>query len=390
MKFLHRFQKQPQEPKAYSLIDVGRDTVKAIVVLMKPENGGLQIIGHGRAETGGHDITGGRIKAGVVTHPVNTALIQAEDSTERFFGQKIVPDDVIFALAGRATTGKLFTVKQNRPKPKEAISEKELNQLEIRVERLVKQGLTTATTDGGQWQPLAVTDAGLRLDNHLVLDGIGLTGQELSLSLFGVAGQAGALRALEVLANRLDLALANIIAAPQALASLAPHTESIILDIGFSGTDICLIRNNVLVAADWVPFGGHFFRHGLAQAMNIEPAAAKELIHALTGGRLASREVAKVETFLMLLRQRWYEAVMEVLAEFSYDIPLPRRIYLTGGGSLLPGFDKLLRTDPDPFDSAPEVSRLLGQSLPGIKDVTEALDYNLFALAISLTVGLPE
>jgi cell division ATPase FtsA len=390
MKFLHRFQKQSQEPKTYSLIDVGRDTVKAVVVLMKPESGGLQIIGYGRSETGGHDITGGRIKAGVVTHPVNTALIQAEDSTERFFGQKVVPDDVIFALAGRATAGKLFTVKQNRPKPKEPVSEKELTQLRIRVERLVKQGLATTTTDGGQWQPLAVTDAGLRLDNHLVLDGLGLTGQELSFSVFGVAGQAGALRALEVLANRLDLTLTNIVATPHALASLAPHTESIILDIGFSGTDICLIRNNALVAAAWVPFGGYFFRHGLAQAMNIEPAAARELIHAFAGGQLASREVAKIETFLMLLRQRWYEAVMEVLAEFSYDTRLPRRIYLTGGGSLLPGFDKLLRANPASFDSAPEVSRLLGQSLPGIKDVTEALDYNLFALTISLIVGLPE
>jgi cell division ATPase FtsA len=81
---------------------------------------------------------------------------------------------------------------------------------------------------------------------------------------------------------------------------------------------------------------------------------------------------------------------MEVLAEFSYNGSLPRRIYLTGGGSLLPGLDKLLRTNPDPFDAAPEVSRLLGPVLPGIKDVTEALDYNLFALTISLIVGLPE
>lgn len=390
MKFLHRFQKQSQEPKAYSLIDVGRETVKALIVLTRPDNGEAQIIGYGQAETGGHDITGGRIKAGVVTRPVNTALIQAEDSTERFFGQKIVPDDVVFALAGRATTGKLFTVKQNRPKPKEPISVKELNQIRIRAERLVRQGLAATPTDGGHWQPLAVTDAGIRLDDHLVLDGLGLTGQELSSSLFGVAGQAGALRALEVLANRLDLTLANIVAAPQALASLAPHTESIILDIGLSGTDLCLIRNNALVAANWVPFGGYFFRHTLAQALNIELAAAKELIHALSGGQLASREAAKLEAQLHPLRRRWYEAVMEVLADFSYDIPLPRRIYLTGGGGMLPGFDKLLRTNPAPFDSAPEVSRLMGQSLPGIKDVTDSLDYNLFALTISLVVGLPE
>jgi cell division ATPase FtsA len=195
---------------------------------------------------------------------------------------------------------------------------------------------------------------------------------------------------LEVLADRLDLILVNIVAAPQALASLAPHTESIILDAGFSGTDICLIRNNALVAAAWIPFGGYFFRYGLAQAMNVELAIAKELIHTLAGGQLAAREAAKLEGYLQPLRHRWYEGVMEVLADFSYDVPLPRRIYLTGGGSLLPGLDKLLRTNPAPFDSAPEVSRLIGLSLPGIKDITEALDYNLFALTLSLIVGLPE
>jgi hypothetical protein len=66
MRFLHRFQpKQKQKPTAYSLIDVGRDTVKAAVVLVIPDNVEPQVIGYGQAETGGHDITGGRIEAGV-------------------------------------------------------------------------------------------------------------------------------------------------------------------------------------------------------------------------------------------------------------------------------------------------------------------------------------
>jgi hypothetical protein len=63
---------------------------------------------------------------------------------------------------------------------------------------------------------------------------------------------------------------------------------------------------------------------------------------------------------------------------------------LAGGGSLLPGLDRLLRADPSPFQRAPEVARLGVQALGTAKDLTQGLDYNLFGLALSLLVGLPD
>ena len=391
MKFLHRFhRKKKQQPSAYSLIDVGRDSVKAAVILMIPGNIEPQVVGYGQAETGNHDITGGRIEADAVTSPTNVALTQAEDSTEAYLGRKIVPDDAIFVLAGRATIGELFTVKQARPNPAEPISEKELNSLRVRAERLVRRRLENASLEGGQWQPLAVTDAGIRLDNRLVLDGVGLTGEEISFSVFGVAGQAGALRALEVLARRLDLVVANIVASPHALASITPHTEAIVLDIGFSGTDICLIRNDALVAIDWMPLGGHFFTQSLAKTMGLKFEEAKTLKHAYTDGALTTSEATQVETYLEPFRNRWYETVMEVLTDLSLDKALPRRIYMVGGGSLLPGLDKLLRSDPLPFDSAPEILQLGRKKILLLKDLTDSLDYNLFTLTLGAAIGLPE
>jgi cell division ATPase FtsA len=395
MKFLRSFHQKQQKPTAYSLIDVGRDTVKAAVILTIPGQPEPQVIGYGRAETGNHDVTGGRLEAEAVTHPVNLALTQAEDNTEEVIGQKIVPDDVIFALAGRAAVGRLFTMKQARAKAAEAISIKELKQLRDRTEKTVRRGLSETFFEGGQWQPLAVNDAGLRLDNHLVLDGVGLTGQEISFSLFGVAGQAGALRSLEVLAQRLDLSIANVVASPQALASIAPYAEAIILDIGFSGTDICLIRDDALVGTDWIPFGGYFFTQSLARAMGIELTAARELKHAFSEGGLAKAKAAQVANYLDEPRARWYNAVMEVLARLSsdnplsHDKPLPKRIYMTGGGCRLPGLERLLRTDPTLFDSAPEVTQLGQQSSLSIKDLTDSLDYNFFTLTLSLIIGLP-
>lgn len=390
MDFLRWFQpnKRPN-PTAYSIIDVGRDSVKAVVVQMSPDSGTPQVVGYGLAETGGHDVTGGRLEANAVIRPVNAALTQAEDSTEQFIGHKVVPDDVIFVLAGRAAIGQLASVQQIRAKPALPVSAKELNALRHRAEEQVRRELAGSSFAGGQWQPLAVTDAGTRLDDRLVLDGVGLTGREINFSVFGMAGQAGALRALEVLASRLDLLITNIVASPHALASVTPHPEAIILDIGFSGTDICLIKHDALVATEWVPFGGHFFTHSLAAELDIDPVKANILKHALAAGNFPATEAERVDIHLETARYRWFDEVMDVLDQFAINEPLPRRIYMTGGGSLLPGLDRLLRANPEPFDSAPEIIRLGSQPLPTVKNLTDSLNYNLFAVALSATIGIP-
>ena len=136
MKFLDRFRpKKTRKPTSFSLVDIGRDTVKAIIVLKVPGTSELQVVGYGLTETGGHDIAGGRLEATAVIHPVNAALMRAEDSTEAFIGRKVVPDDVIFALAGQTSYGELFTVRHTRPNPAKPISAKELNHLAARADR---------------------------------------------------------------------------------------------------------------------------------------------------------------------------------------------------------------------------------------------------------------
>jgi cell division ATPase FtsA len=181
-----------------------------------------------------------------------------------------------------------------------------------------------------------------------------------------------------------------VVAASQALAAVTPQAEAIIADIGLSGTDICLIRDNALVAAGSTPFGGAFFTQAIAQALSIDLAEAEKLKRAFVADTLPREKAGQFEVYLDGPRCRWYDAVMDFLVEASRGKPLPRKIYLTGGGSLLPGLDKLLRADPSLFQRAPEVARLGAQVLVTAKDLTQGLDYNLFGLALSLLVGLPD
>ncbi|RME72805.1 MAG: hypothetical protein D6784_12925 [Chloroflexi bacterium] len=399
MKFLHHFRQTPQKPTAYSLVDIGRDTVKAVVVLAVPGQAAVQVVGYGLANTGGRDIAGGRLEADATYGPVNAALIQAEDSTEHFIGRKVVPDDVIFSLPGRATLGRLFTVRQTRAHPQKGVSAGEVRALHSRAERLVRRGLADQPADSRQWQPLAVSEAGLFLDRRLVVGPEGLLGEELCLSVFGAAGLAAALRALNVLANRLEVAVDNIITAPQALAVASPEEEAVLLDIGLGETEIYLIRSNGLVAADRIPFGGRFFTHALAQALDMPAEDAEGLKRAYAAGGLSAEETWAVDRLLAEARRRWYTALLDTLQAMSarvaaqndiYDRPLPRKIFLTGGGSLLPGLDVLLRASTAPFDAAPDVAHLGPGVLPNIQDLTDGLDYTLFLPALCLTAGLPD
>jgi cell division ATPase FtsA len=181
-----------------------------------------------------------------------------------------------------------------------------------------------------------------------------------------------------------------VVAASQALAAVTPHAEAIIVDIGLSGTDICLIRDNALVAAGSTPFGGAFFTQALAQGLDLDLTEAEELKRAFAGGSVPQEKVDEIELYLNGPRCRWYDGAMEFLVESSKGKLLPRKIYLTGGGSLLPGLDKLLRANPSNFQRAPEVARLGAQVLVTAKDLTQGMDYNLFGLALSLLVGLPD
>ena len=286
--------------------------------------------------------------------------------------------------------GELYVVEHVRTKPTRPISRKELNQLRALAGQAAQNGLAKLARAQGPWKPLALNEVGLRIDNHAVLDGVGLTGREMSLSVFGVAVQTGLWRALEALAKKLNLTVANVVTAPQALAGLIPQSEAIVLDVGLTGTTICLVREDALAAATWLPIGGDFFTRHLAKKMELTTTDATDLKHAFAANALATEESEFLDHLLHDKRQQWHEGVVKALANLIPNSSLPWKIYLTGGGSTLPGLKRTFRVNPTYFDRVPDVTRIRRPYLTGIKDLTTGLDYNRFSLALSLTVGLPD
>jgi len=385
MNLLKSFQRQPAT-KTYSLIDVGQSLVKVAIVLVTPHE--VQWVSHASAVTGGHDIAGGRAEAEAILAAVNVALTQAEDASEAVMGHKIVPDEVIFALPNRATIGQLFIIDQKRLKPHEPISAKELTKLKQTAQRSAEKNWRESLIKEKRWQPVSMTESAWQVDSHLVLQGLGLKGRLVTISLFGVAVEPPLLRGLEFLAEELKLNIHQMVAPAQALAHLVHQSAALILDVGHAGTGVYLIRNSELIMTSWLPLGGHFFTQTLSQTAELKPDMAQALQRAWAANELAAHEVAWLADHLQEPLYRWYDALMELLEELTEDEPLPRRVYLTGGGSQLPALPELLRSDPTLFDGAPECYYFGERPFMGFKNLAGPLDYAQFAVTVGLALGI--
>jgi len=344
-----------RKPGHFSLVDFGTDTVKAVVV--GRERRGARVLGYGFAPGEGHDLGGGRAEVAALAAAADAALEAAEDQTETLGPGKVVPDEALFCIPSRLTRGECFTVRQTRAVPKMPIEAREMKSAWERVERLARERLPLLGDDGS-WKALALTPGAMTVDGHQVSDPVGLKGEELSVSAFGVAVWPSALRAAEAIAARLDLRLVDVIAAPQSLASVVPQREALLLDIGAQGTCLHLVQHDALVATSWWPQGGRFFTQRIARVFRCTLDEAEALKRAYTDAALSERDHDLVTRSLAEGVATWREALIvrlgRMLREQSLPHPagtplnsnqvgwLPGRLYLTGGGSLLPDLARAL------------------------------------------------
>jgi len=371
-------------------------------VVVRREPTGARVLGYGFASADGHDLSGGRADMAALATIADEALTAAEDQTEAAGQGKVVPDDVLFCVPARLTRGECFTVRQARPDLSVPITAREMKATWERLERLTRERLPVQGDNNVTWKPLAITPGAACVDNHYVTDPLGMKGQELALSAFGMAVWPPALRAVEAIAERLELALVNVVPAPQALASAAPGRDTILVNVGAKGTSLSLIRHDTLAATHWWPQGGEFFTQGLVRAYKCPPDEAEALKRAYADRALSAHDENLVAHSLAAPVESWLESLTAALRQMATaetasarDEALPERIYLTGGGSLLPDLSyALLSLASAPalsFRRSPEVESLgrrLGALSPALLDVPPHPVSDLLAPAISLATCL--
>ena len=396
------------QPRYLSLVDFGSYQIKTAVV--RREECGVRVLGYGMVSARGCGLRSGRNSLATLIEVTDQALIAAEDQTATGSRGKIVPDDAVFGVPTSLTRGQLFSVRQTRPDLTVPIAAREVKNLWERAERIAREQLSRRgrETESGAWRPLALTPGIMLVDGHQVTDPVGMRGRLLALSV---------LRTIEEIARRLELGLVEVVASVQSLAALVPQRDAILVDVGYQGTSLCLIRSGSLVATRWWAQGGHFFTEALARAFQCALEDAEALKRAYAQGALSSSDEQLVTRALAAPLSAWFESLIDELAnmaeatEVAHQVPaleydvddtvpfqqehaLPSHIYLTGGGSWLPGLSHTLASIEGvpslKFRRALELEALgqcLGMHLPGRPMLLDVPAYPLSDL-IATTLSL--
>ncbi len=346
-----------------SLLDFGADTVKAVVV--RRENGGLRVMGYGFASARECDLSGGRTAVGTLAAAADEALVEAEDRSALGEGHKTVPDDALFRVPSRFVRGQSFVVRLTRHDATAPITAREVKATWARLERLARERLSSGDAPDQIWKPLPLTHNAAAVDAHPVTDPVGLKGQVLSVSAFGAAVQPSVLRAVEAVARRLEVTVADVVAGPQSLVTLVPQREAILVDVGCQGTSLSLIRHDALVGTHWWPQGGDFITRSLADAFRCSSDRAEALKRAYVARALSAQDETLVARALTEPVSSWCDSLVAGLLRLANadvvtlaasprhesdnavdgerEDTLPGRIYVTGGGSLLRDLTSALR-----------------------------------------------
>ena len=353
----------PGTPAIVSLVDFGTDTVKAAV--LRREDSGVRVLGAALASAGQADLSAGRSAVGALATAAEKALSDAEDQTAGQGSPRMVPDRAVFCVPTRLTKGQAFSVRQRRADASVPVSPREVKDAWERLEKSAVQKLPGLAQDGVTWRALALMPGVVRIDGLQVSDAVGMKGGLLCLEAFGVAVWPAVLRALEAVARRLELDVLDVVAVPHALSAVVPQRDAVLLDVGFAGTSISVVRHNALAASQWWAQGGSYFTASLANAFRCSTEDAEALKLAYSSGGLSGDDVRLVERPLNQALQVWRESLVKrlnwMMAGEGYSPAtvasdgksnvvgqpghaLPGRFFVTGGGSLTPGLLPAVRS----------------------------------------------
>lgn len=382
MAFWRRFLQRPETDRlaACTALDVGTEFAKALVFEIDSEGNAI-VRGVGRKRQGlAHMQSGTVADIAAVVDNCQVALQEAEEMAGFRSSQ------VIIGIAGELVKGFTTSVSQERRKPGQPMSGRELEKLIDGVQReAMLEAERTVTWETGlpnvdiRLVHAAVTAA--TIDGYSVTNPVGFHGRHVRISIFNAFAPLIHLGALQSVASMLDLELVAIVAEPFAVARCMDDDQvqqagALFIDVGGGTTDVALVRQGGIEGTRMFALGGRAFTKSLADRLELPFARAEQIKVDFAKGVAVERQ-GEVERIVAEDVAVWSAGVELVLEEFAKTGMLPGRLYLCGGGARLPQIGAALR-DPAfarhvPFTRPPQIEAISVGDVAQIQDATGLL-----------------
>jgi len=310
------------------------------------------------------------------------AVSLAEEMAQDRAGRWLMADHMVVGLPTSQLRGWAPPVAQRRSQPKRPIEEHELaallgRALRLAANRIHEPQAQAGTADSGSpaWRLVDSAIVAISVDGRRVTDPVGFKGMDFSTTVFTALARSETIDSWCEVARRLEFSALTLAVAPLALTAGLAEPRLVLIDVGGKTTDLICCQTSRPVAIDSLSGGGVVLSRTLVQKWGVAPDKAEQLKRAYGGGGLTGEAVAQVKQALAPAVQAWLANVETVLARFNQEGPLPHRLVLLGGGSVVPDVAEALRTlawsQRLHFARYPEVGHLRPTDIPGVVNRTD-------------------
>lgn len=380
-------------------LDVGTEYVKALIGRIRPDDGGIDIIGMGRTHQALTDMQAGAIAdIGAVVQNCDEALSQAEQQAG------VSVRSTVVGIAGELVKGTTTTVRVVRKQPKKPLDMAEVERIiklvQERAEAKAREQL--AWELGGKKIDVRLVNSAvvcIEIDGYPVTNPVGFQGSDVMVQLYTAFAPLIHIGALERTAEQLDIDLIAVAAEPFGVARSVVGNDptgsisAILIDVGGGTTDIAVVNDGGVQGTKMFGIGGRAFTRSIERNLSVSFEQAEQLKLGLSNGTVPSKQVERVEAALAKTLDVWISGVELALSEFTKLDHLPHNVYLCGGGSSLQLLvDRLHDSNwysKLPFTRKPVIEHINPDQIAGMTDQTGSVSDHTFITALGLLrVGL--
>ena len=349
-------------------LDIGTEYVKAVIAKQN-DQGGLDVIGVGRARQGTNNMYSGAIAdIPAVVSVCERALSQAEKQSGTTSKLAVV------GIAGELIKGNTSTVRYRRKSGNKPLTEQEMALIIKRVQDRAGEQARKAIADetnnpNVQVRLINSAIVSISIDGYKISNPIGFKGTDVVIQFYTAFAPLVHISAIEKVCAELSLDLLAVAVEPFAVcrACLGDDVESgfsgIVMDIGGGTTDIAVIDDGGVEGTKMFSIGGRSFTHQIAEVLDVDFETAERY-------KLSIKNPAKVpadikERMTVAIQRNlavWLSGVEITLEEFNLTDMLPNKILLCGGGAGLTELQDVLATT-DWFKSLPFARRPIVASI---------------------------
>ena len=303
----------------------------------------------------------------------NEALSQAEEMTPASCGRKVVPNYVTMSVPSEIVRNLSVVVSSRRRHEDRGITPDELKRLLKRGYRKA-QDLVGSQSEEVSGEVIHGSVAEIMLDGQAIIDPLGLYGEQLELRMSFYLAPREWIRALQIVAERLQLGLTAIVPHHVAYASPLPNAATLLILLDEYHSIICMGYDGHIGWTAKVDVGERQIVAATAGVLDLRGREADVLMRAYRARQVRKQVELKLASVFWVELRRWMAALADEVKRGTGRSWVPHRMYFVDITRRMPEAHKSLETpfweQALPFDRCPEVIDLDVNAVRNVLDCT--------------------